>query len=111
MNSLQGSIDRTSEKPTIKTGKSAKRKDSIIFDYPFPALPSFRPSIIILTFFGYQDKIKLLLDLLCHHTHIFFLRHIDMLDEVFFKWSPEYKGLLEFGCLNQSKAWNHETLP
>ena len=75
----------------------------------FPALPSFKVAIMILSYMAFKGNINLLCGRLSKRTRIFKMMHKEMLKDYLISWYPQILNTLEFGCVD--KAFNHKSVP
>ena len=75
----------------------------------FPALPSFKVAIMILSYMAFKANISLLTARLSKRTRIFKMMHKEMLKDYLVSWYPQVLNTLEFGCVD--KAFNHKSIP
>ena len=64
---------------------------------PFPLLPAFNVSALILAFLSYEDVVEALLNLLNHNTLRYYSCHREILKGFLDPWKPEVSRVVEFG--------------
>ena len=71
---------------------------------PFPGLPSYNATALILAFTGYADEVKDLLKKLSHRTAIYFETHQPILKGVLLNWNSKIVEIVEFEDVYQSSS-------
>ena len=74
---------------------------------PFPKLPIFNVAATILSYYGYNDKVRRLLKGVSRNTRKYFLCHKEILKAFIKVWKPKAAidfGTLSFGRINQANV-------
>ena len=78
---------------------------------PFPGLPSYNVSSLVLAFTGYADEVQDLLERLAHSTATYFETHRPILKGALVSWHAKIAEIVEFedayqrSSLSQSVAY------
>ena len=89
-------------------GYTKPKKDNVVVDEeeaatnekvkpPFPIVPIFNVTVIILAFLAYRDEIIQLLHLLSTKSRTYYRSHKDVVKEFLIPWNPQITSKLEFG--------------
>lgn len=73
---------------------------------PLPKLPAFNVAALILSYYGYNDKVKRLLKRLNRNSRKYFISHKEILKAFLSTWKPrvavDYTKNMAFGSINEA---------
>ena len=74
---------------------------------PFPKLPSFHSSAVIISYLGYEDEIHVILQSISRNTYSYYICHRKFISAFLTPWKPEFDQAINFGQLQANWPCSH----